>query len=207
MGQLYAQITGGALQYIDALPETERETYESLCEALRRRYEGELEREKWKEALRAVRRGRSEALEDLGRRITELTRKAYPPERREEEGVCAMRQAVSDKMADQIVVQAYKTVDQCVIALSKLECHQEQRNRNRQAHISQGVSTSEPQGRTPGGATSGAKGGTQSAQPVRAVSQPAQIALPATCPEGIVRPSLGPDPRKCASTGPLATAR
>ncbi len=190
MGQLYAQITGGALQYIDALPELERASYESLCAALRRRYEGELEREKSKEALRAVRRGRSEALEDLGRRITELTRKAYPQERREEEGVCAMRQAVNDKMADQIVVQGYRTVDQCVIALSKLECHQEQRSRHRQAQSAQSASAGEPQGRTPGGATSGAQRGTQSAQAVRAVGQPAQVVLPAT--KDALRELFGP---------------
>ena len=190
MGQLYAQITGGALQYIDALPEVERETFEGLCAALRRRYEGELEREKSKEALRAVRRGRNEALEDLGRRITELTRKAYPPERREEEGVCAMRQAVNDRMADQIVIQGYKTVDQCVTALSKLECIQEQRSRHRQAHIAQGESADEVHGRTPGGATPSAKGGAQSTQAVRAVNQPAAVVTTAT--KDALRELFGP---------------
>ena len=181
-GQLYAQITGGALQYVDSLPAAERETYESLRAALQRRYEGELEREKSKEALRAVRRGRNETIEDLGRRITELTRKAYPPERREEEGVYAFRNAVADKMADQIVVQGYQTVDQCVVALSKLECHQEHRNRHRQARIGLEDQTKEAPARAGavGGTTPGAKRTNQSTPAVRAVSQPAQPPLAAT---------------------------
>ena len=181
-GQLYAQITGGALQYIDSLPAAERDTYESLRTALQRRYEGELEREKSKEALRAVRRGRSETIEDLGRRITELTRKAYPPERREEEGVYAFRNAVADKMADQIVVQGYQTVDQCVVALSKLECHQEHRNRYRQARIGQEEQAKEVPARTgsAGGATPGTKRTNQSTPAVRAVSQSAQPSMEAT---------------------------
>ena len=47
-----------------------------------------------------------------------------------------MRNALSDKLADQIVVQDYKTVDRCIEQLSKLECHQDNRQRNR-ARINQ----------------------------------------------------------------------
>ena len=180
-GQLYAQITGGALQYVDSLPDFEKRTYESLRAALRRRYEGDLERERSKEALRAVRRARNETLEDLGRRITELTRKAYPgsPERREEEGVYALRNAVSDKLSEQIVIQGYPTVDRCVEALARLECHQNHRNHARQARISQAEGAGEPQlqNRLSGGATQGPKRAPQSAPPARTAGPPQPTAV------------------------------
>ena len=134
-GQLYAQITGGALQYVDTLPPEETGDYDSLCAALRRRYEGDLEKEKCREALRTCRRGRSESLDDLAWQIRELTRKAYPADRREEEGIYALRNAVSDSLADHIVVQNYGTMDEAVMALSRLECHKDHRNRTRQARL------------------------------------------------------------------------
>ena len=113
-GQLYAQLTGGALEHVDSLPIEDRMNYERLCAVLKDHYEGDLERDRSKEALRMCRRKRNETIDELGRRIKELTRKAHPADRREEEGVAAMKNAVSDKLSEQIVLQGYKTVDQCV---------------------------------------------------------------------------------------------
>ena len=45
-GQLYAQLAGGALQYVDSLPEDQKDTYERMVQHLRSKYEGDLEREK-----------------------------------------------------------------------------------------------------------------------------------------------------------------
>merc|ERR1711893_506833 len=42
-GQLYAQLSGGALQFIDTKPAAQRETYTALVNTLRERYEGDLE--------------------------------------------------------------------------------------------------------------------------------------------------------------------
>ena len=144
-GQLYAQLAGGALQYVDGLPEGEKDSYDRMAAMLRGRYEGELEREKSREALRMIRRGRGETLEELGRRIKELTRKAVAPERREEEGLIALRNALSDKQAELVVTQGYRTVDSCIEQLSKLECYQDHRARHRQQHRLQQIMEVEPE--------------------------------------------------------------
>ena len=134
-GQLYAQLAGGALRFADQLPKEEREDFDSLATALRKQYEGDLARERAREALRTIRRGRGETLEALGQRIHELVRIGHPGEKRDAEGVFAFRDAVSDKLSEVIVCQGYTTVQQCVDVLSKLECHQDHRNRSRQAAV------------------------------------------------------------------------
>ena len=137
-GMLYAQLRGGALHYAESLPERDREDHGRFVAALRQQYEGGVARERAKESLRAIRRGRNESLADLDHRIAELARKAYPADQREEEGVLAVRNAVSDKLAEHIVLQRYRKMDECLNALTRLECHIEMRNRN-QARISQAV--------------------------------------------------------------------
>lgn len=134
-GQLYAQLTGGALRFADQLPDEDRGNFDRLVAALKRQYEGALAKEQAREGLRMIRRGRSETLEALGQRIHELVRVAYPGEDREAEGVFAFRNAVTERLSDVIVTQGYSTVQQCVEVLAKLECSQEHRHRSRQAAI------------------------------------------------------------------------
>ena len=150
VGMLYAQLRAGALHYADSLVEGDRQDFDRFVAALRRQYEGNVARERAKEALRTIRRGRNESLVDLGHRITELVRKAYPAEQREDEAVWALRNAVSDKMAEHIVLQHFVSMEECLNALTRLECHIEMRNRT-QGRISQVSMASE---RGEGGAPS-----------------------------------------------------
>ena len=66
VGMLYAQLRGGALHYAESLPERDREDHGRFVAALRRQYEGDVARERAKQSLRAIRRGRNESLTDLG---------------------------------------------------------------------------------------------------------------------------------------------
>lgn len=65
---------------------------------------------KSKEALHSVHQGPKETLEDLGRRITELTQKAYRPNQHEEEGVYTFLGVALDKLSKKIVIQGYETL-------------------------------------------------------------------------------------------------
>lgn len=189
MGQLYAQLTGAALQYVDSLPQEEGLSYDALCAALRQRYEGELEREKCREFLRTCTRGRNESLEELQRRITELARKACTPDRREEESLYALRHAVSETLAHQLVLQRYATMDEAVMALQRLECHVDQRNRSRQAKILQEEKNPVPK-------AAPAKESAPAAQPVRAIKDPKaqaqeQVTLMAEALGAALKPLVG----------------
>ena len=138
-GQLYAQLTGGALQFIDTKPAEQRGTYAALVTTLRDRYEGDLERDRSREQLRACRRRKNESLEDLASRIKELARKAYTPDRREEKSVAAFRGAVSDKLSEVVIQQDLRTVDQCVTLLGKIEANTEGRQKEGKARVQQVV--------------------------------------------------------------------
>ena len=99
-GQLYAQLQGAALQYVNSLPAGETDTYARLVQQLKSRFKGPLEQEKARELLRAIRRGRGETLESLALRIKDLARKGYPDaSRRTYEELWAPRNTVSDKYA------------------------------------------------------------------------------------------------------------
>ena len=102
-GQTYTCLADGALQYIDSRLSDDRHSYDKLVQGLRDRYEGEVERQRARDRLRIFRSCRQESLDDLATRIKELPRKAYPPERREEEGVAALKVAFPLNLARTIV--------------------------------------------------------------------------------------------------------
>lgn len=135
--QLYAQLEGAALLYVDSLPLEERTDYHRLREALEKKYEGDLARDSCREQLKHVRRGRNETLETLSQRIRELARKAFPHDaaRRDEEELHTFKAAVSDELSRTLVVGEYSTMDKCVEVLSRLESHIENRNKARQGRV------------------------------------------------------------------------
>ena len=78
-----------------------------------------------REELRTIRRRPQEKPEDFGQRIQELARIAFPGnmQQQEEEGVAAFRDGLKDDrgMAEGIVLQQFKTVQECVDTLANLE--------------------------------------------------------------------------------------
>ena len=133
-GQIYNHLEGAALLCIENCPEDEVATCQGLCAALRRRYEGDVAREKARDALRTIKRRKNETPEDLGTRIQGYTRVGYPESQREEEGVRAFRLAMQDQsLQDQMILMRFDTVEDCVNAVSKVECNRDQVNRQRQA--------------------------------------------------------------------------
>ena len=123
----YAQLAVSALQYIDSRPEGDRATYQTLAQALRDRYEGEMAQQRAQEQLRQCKRGKGESLDDLGTRIKELARKGYPSERREEVGIAALKSALSLELAKAIVLHGYRTVDEAILHLTGVEVLREQK--------------------------------------------------------------------------------
>ena len=152
-GQVYAQLTGPALAYIDGQPQEHRRDFTRLCGMLRARYEGDLERQRCREALRVCRRRRQETLEELASRIKELARKAYPPDQREEESILALKAAVSDRQAEALIMGRFQTLEQCVHHLSQLEAHTERTRdagRGRIGQVAGNQATLAPASQAPG---------------------------------------------------------
>ena len=110
--QCYAQLTGGALAFIDSRPSVDRQTFDRLAEVLQEKYEGKVERQRAREGLRRCKQREGETVDDLAIRVKEQARKAHvEPDRQEEEALAALKRALPDTMAQTIVIQRYATVD------------------------------------------------------------------------------------------------
>ena len=120
-GQAYAQLQGGALAYVDGRPRKDRATYDQLVKTLKFKYEGRVERQRARDRLRSMRLGTKESLDELATRIKGLVTKAFPPERQEEEALAAMKTALPQDLGLIIVIQKYRTIDECVAHLSEIE--------------------------------------------------------------------------------------
>ena len=130
-GRLYGQLAGSALRVANALPEGQRRSYQALIRALHDRFEGEIEKDRCKEALRTCRRRKGESLMELGHRIMELARKAYSENQRDEEGVVAFRGAISEELGKVLVTDRPKTVDDAVDKIASLEVYLENTRQDR----------------------------------------------------------------------------
>ena len=127
-GQCYAQLTEGALAFIDSRPSADRQTFDRLSEVLQEKYEGKVERQRAREGLRHCKQHEGETVDDLATRVKELARKAHgEPDRQEEEALAALKRALPDTMAQTIVIQWYATVDECTQHLAELEALQEEK--------------------------------------------------------------------------------
>ena len=119
-GQYYAQLTGGALAFIDSRPRADRQTFDRLLEVLQEKYEGKVEQQRARDGLRRCKQKEGETLDDLATRVKELARKAHvEPDRQEEEALAALKRALPDTMAQTIVIQRYATVDACTQHLAE----------------------------------------------------------------------------------------
>ena len=130
-GRLYGQLIGSALRVANALPDRQRNDFEVLKRSLQDRFEGDLERDRCREALRACKRRRNESLMELSHRIMELARKAYPPGQRDEEGVVAFRNALPEDLGRTLVTDRPNTVDEAVDRIASLEVYLESSRQER----------------------------------------------------------------------------
>ena len=73
-GQCYAQLTRGALAFIDSRPSADRQTFDRLAEVLQEKYEGKVEQQRAREGLRHCKQREGETVEDLATRVKELAR-------------------------------------------------------------------------------------------------------------------------------------
>merc|ERR1711893_228967 len=117
-------LDGRAFKFVEGLPREKTESLPALLEALYARYLGPGAQKDAREELRVMKRRPQEKPDDYGQRIQELARIAFPGnmEQQEEEGVVAFRDGIKDdRMAEGIVLQQYKTVQECVDALANVE--------------------------------------------------------------------------------------
>merc|ERR1711893_329176 len=117
-------LDGRAFKFVEGLPKEKTESLPALVEALYARYLGPGTQKDAREELRIIRRRSQEKPEDYGQRIQELARVAFPGnmQQQKEEGVAAFRDGIKDdRMAEGIVLQQYKTVQECVNALANVE--------------------------------------------------------------------------------------
>ena len=152
-GRLYGQLVGSALRVANSLPDGLKNDFESVKRALHERFEGDLERDRCREALRACKRRKNESLLELSHRIVELARKAFPPEQRDEEGVVAFRNALPEDLGRTLVADRPKTVDEAVDRVASLEVYLEN-TRQEKRHIIRAVQE-EPASRASHGSSSG----------------------------------------------------
>ena len=108
-----------------------------------------------------MKRRPQEKPEDYGARIKKLTRLGYPDnkDQQEEEGVSAFKEGIKDdpRAAEGIVLQKFKTVQECVEALSDLERFR-QSSGKQQPHVRLRPLESEQAGNQPQGGGQGSKG-------------------------------------------------
>merc|ERR1711893_100962 len=118
-------LDGRAFKFVEGLPKEKTESLPALVEALYARYLGPGTQKDAREKLRIIRRRSQEKPEDYGQRIQELARIAFPRnmQQQEEESVVAFRDGLKDDrgMAEGIVLQQYKTMQECVDTLANLE--------------------------------------------------------------------------------------
>ena len=134
-GRLYGQLAGSALRVANALPEEQRQDYQMLKRALQDRFEGELQKDRSKEELRACRRRKGESLMELGHRITELARKAYTEGQRDSEGVLAFRGAISEELGKVLVTARPRSVDEAIDIVAPLEVYLENNRQDKRQGV------------------------------------------------------------------------
>ena len=117
-------------------------------------------------------RRRGESLEDLEQRIKELTRKAFSADRREEEGLVALQNAVSEEQAKQIFLGQYKTMGEAVRQLSKVENFLQHRTHKGGVRTIQEAPTSTVQPTASAKASGGTAGGAPKVNTISAQSSP-----------------------------------
>ena len=154
-GRLYGQLAGSALRVANALSGEQRRSYPALVKVLQDRFEGEIERERCKEALRTCRRKKGESLMELGHRITELARKAYSENQRDEEGVVAFRGAISEELGKVLVTDRPRTVDDAVDKVASLEVYLENNRQDRKHGVVRQLQEDPSSERTGGGVYEG----------------------------------------------------
>ena len=119
--QLYASLEGAAQQFVDGMPAQDRSNLRTLIDALRNRFDSEVEKGKARDALRYIKRRKGETIEDLCQRIKDLTKKAHAESAREEEGLVALRTAVSEELGKLIITSNFTSMDKAMTELSRLD--------------------------------------------------------------------------------------
>merc|ERR1711893_301250 len=128
--QLSFLLEGKALEYIEGLPREKVKTLDGLMTALSDRFLGTNAQKDARDALRTMKRRPQEKPEDYALRIQKLARIAYPGNLalQDEEGVVAYKHGIRDdkQLAEGLIMQKVKTVQECVEIHCELERFRQQ---------------------------------------------------------------------------------